>query len=905
MAPLSILIIGCGVAGPILASFLLLGPHKPQDAPHITILERSSSPRAQGQNVDIRGVGVTIIRKLGLESAIRASTTGEEGAQFVDAQNRVWARFGADKSGKRQTGTSDIEIMRGRLAEIFYLRSQSVSEEVKGKGGAGIEYVFGDYAESITQDGAKVHVRFARSDEYRSFDLVVGADGLQSRTRRLAFGAEGEEDRLNRLGMYGAFWSMPKGSSDSLWRRWFNAPGGRGIMLRPSDKQHSDRTSVFMFVVNEEDERFRNVATAGNKGVEVQKALLTEYWAGAGWEMGRVLKEMNAAYDFYYDLVAQVKMETWSKGRVVLLGDAGYCASPISGMGTTLALTGAYNLAGALLQHPNIHTAAFAAYEREMRPTVDLAQRLPMGRRQPHIMAPQTAWAIWLRMGIFAAVRWSGLASLLAKLKGPPANEVVVKEYGFRELDDSQEGIALYTNWRQLPQAPGPLLAGLTGFWRAWYQYNGKLRVKLLELHRRHGPIVRYGVKSVSISDPSIIDVVYGSRADSYSVLIGISNGKEVASLVSTADEQRHGALRRSVANAFTPTAVLDYEPAIDKTIAELLELLSRKSHLDLSETILYYTMDATGRFAFGAPLGCLAAEADVGGSIAVIRQRFNHWGWWSSLPWLERLICRNPIAMRIKRAPSSMAAAAASKLQERAANPHDGSQQPDLLTRFLEASETYPEILDTRGVVGMLMSTISGAGDTTATAVTATLFYLLKNSKSLAKLLAELEQAEVTRPVPAYSQVSKLPYLDAVIKEGMRLCSSATWPIERKVPAGGATIAGMTFPVGTSVGVNVLALHLNPAVFGENASEYRPGRWLEADPEKLRAMGVAHMGFSRGRRVCLGQNIAVMQMKKLIPAVVMQSQMTLAESTAELEADYSPAVVCLKALNVIIGQRV
>lgn len=437
-------------------------------------------------------------------------------------------------------------------------------------------------------------------------------------------------------------------------------------------------------------------------------------------------------------------------------------------------------------------------------------------------------------------------------------------------------GHRLYSNWKQLSQAPGPLLASLTDFWRAWYQYNGKLRLKLVELHRRHGPVVRYGVNSVSISEPSVIDVVYGSRAgfttaESYKVLVGISNGKEVSSLVSTADETRHGALRRSVANAFTPTAVLDYETHVDQTLVELLELLSHKSRLDLSQTILYYTMDAAGRFSFGAPLGCLAAEADVGGSIAVVRQRFNHWGWWSSLPWLERLVYRNPIAMSIKQAPSGMAAAAASRLQARAAKPLDESQPKDLLTKFLQASKVHPDVLDTRGVVGMLMSTISGAGDTTATAVTAIIYYLLKHHEPLTKLLAELESADIDRPVPAYSQVSKLPFLNAVIKEGMRLCPSATWPIERRVPAGGATIAGMSFPEGTSVGVHQLALHLSPTVFGRDADVYRPERWLTTDTEALRAMEVAHVGFSRGRRVCLGQNIAVMQMKKLVPALLLR----------------------------------
>ena len=321
MAPPSILIVGCGVAGPTLASYLLLNPLPPKQKPQITVLERASSLRAQGQNVDIRGTGVAILRKLRLEYAVRSAVTGEEGAQLVDSQNRIWAAFAADKSGKVQTGTSDIEILRGRLAEICYKRSASISDEVKKEGGTGIEYIFGDYLNSLEQDEKKVHVRFAKSGKKRSFDMVVGADGLQSLTRKLTFGEQDDRDRVVPTGMYGSFYSMPSAETDSIWRRWYHAPGRKGAMIRPSDRK--ERTTVFMYVINEEDRRFKDVAALGYKGAQSQKALMREYWEKAGWESERLVREMDAADDFYYDAVAQIKMDKWSKGRVVLLGDAG------------------------------------------------------------------------------------------------------------------------------------------------------------------------------------------------------------------------------------------------------------------------------------------------------------------------------------------------------------------------------------------------------------------------------------------------------------------------------------------------------------------------------------------------------------------------------------------------------
>ena len=227
------------------------------------------------------------------------------------------------------------------------------------------------------------------------------------------------------------------------------------------------------------------------------------------------------------------------------------------------------------------------------------------------------------------------------------------------------------------------------------------------------------------------------------------------------------------------------------------------------------------------------------------------------------------------------MAALSAKKLKERLVNTGD-AQHNDLLQKFIEASGAHPETLDTAGIVGMLMSSISGAGDTTATSLTAVVYYLLRNPNVKARLLAELRDAKIP-PYPAYTQVSKLPYLHAVIKEGMRLCSSATWPIERRVPAGGATLAGKYFPEGTSVGCLPSVIHQDPAVFGDEPDQFRPERWLEASEERSRLMERAWLGFGKGKRVCLGQHIAIMQMKKIIP-MLLQSFAVIASLAGEVE---------------------
>nr|POF05460.1 uncharacterized protein CFP56_69486 [Quercus suber] len=434
-SPRRILIVGCGVAGPVLTMYLLQADSDPAQSPHITIVERSSRAGAYGQNVDIRGAGATIMRHLGLETAVRSATTGEEGVHFVDRHNRIMASFEADQSGKVQTGTSDIEIMRGRLAEILHGRCVAASEEHERKGGKGVEIVFGESLEELQQADDTVTVRFAKSGETRVFDLVVAADGLLSKTREMAFGAQVSENAIRRLGAYGTFFSMPSSETDSAWRRWYHAPGRRSIMVRPSHRK--DRTTVFMNVVNEQDHRLPEAATWGRKGLAAQKDLMAEYFQGAGWETDRILQEMHATDDFYYSMVAQVKMEKWSKGRVVLLGDAGYCASPISGMGTTLAMIGAYNLAGALKQHPSDYRAAFEQYEEKMRPVAARAQKLAPG--MPHLIHPETAWGVWTMHTLISAIAASAsIAKGVFGFLGPPANAVPVEEYGFEKLAEWQ-----------------------------------------------------------------------------------------------------------------------------------------------------------------------------------------------------------------------------------------------------------------------------------------------------------------------------------------------------------------------------------------------------------------------------------------------------------------------------------
>ncbi|KAL1893284.1 hypothetical protein Sste5346_006460 [Sporothrix stenoceras] len=426
--PLNILIVGCSIAGPALASFLQLAPFPHNERPEITVLERATSVRNQGQNVDIRGVGVALLQKLGIEHAVKTSTTGEAGVQWVTSAGKVWAELGSANDGEtgRHNPTSDIEILRGRMAQILWRRSQTITDD------SAVEYIFGDHLDGIEQDHTAntVTVHFAKSGKKRTFDLVVGADGLQSTTRSMVWGSKHEAECVHPLNMYAAFFSMPRdeAAGDSEYRRCYHTHGRRLMSIRPD--QQNNRSTSLLTVINDKDARLGDVATGHGKAVvAAQKELVQEYFADAGWQAPRLMREMVATDDFYYSMVAQVKMASWHRRRVVLLGDAAHCASHLSGMGTTLALLGAYSLASALAKHSKDVDTALSTYEVEMRPHVDKAQKLMPGMLR--VLSPETAWGVWLVDTTIRFLVWSRVFLLLFYFKGPDTEPDGLPEDGF------------------------------------------------------------------------------------------------------------------------------------------------------------------------------------------------------------------------------------------------------------------------------------------------------------------------------------------------------------------------------------------------------------------------------------------------------------------------------------------
>lgn len=378
-----ILIAGASIAGPALAYWL----HR--YGFEVTVVERAPAPRYGGQNIDVKGAGRQVAVKMGIEDAIKAADTGEVGVQFVNQDNEVEASFPKDNPNGL---TSELEILRGDLVQILYDLTKDA-----------VRYQFDTQITGLSEQAAAVLVTFA-DGQTAEYDLVVAADGLRSTTRQLMFG---DEPDVKFLGLYTCYFTIPRAATDTRWARWYNAPDSRVLLLRP-DNKGTTRAS-FNFLGDEN--AYQHLAPAE------QKQVLREKLADAGWEAPRLVAALDNDPDLYFDAVSQVRAPRWTRGRYALVGDAGYCPSPISGMGTTLALVGAYVLAGELARHPDDQQQAFTAYEQRLRLFVEEAQELPPGT--PTLVYPSSRLGVAVLNKVAAVLASKPVAAVSAWFNRP------------------------------------------------------------------------------------------------------------------------------------------------------------------------------------------------------------------------------------------------------------------------------------------------------------------------------------------------------------------------------------------------------------------------------------------------------------------------------------------------------
>ncbi|KAJ6083488.1 hypothetical protein N7467_007623 [Penicillium canescens] len=457
---------------------------------------------------------------------------------------------------------------------------------------------------------------------------------------------------------------------------------------------------------------------------------------------------------------------------------------------------------------------------------------------------------------------------------------------------------------------PGPVAASVTNLWRLALVTGRRPELEHIKLHRKYGSIVRLGPNVVSVSDPNAVKVIYAINAGFvkshfYTVQKPIAqDGTPLEGLFSTTDEKYHAKLRRAISSAYAMSTLVQFEPLVDSTTTIFLNQLSARyankvnpdEVCDLGAWLQYYAFDVIGELTFSRRLGFVDRGVDVDGIIHDLEKLLNYFASVGQMPVLHFFLLLNPLRVFLSRLglfnSSSPVVAFARKCMADRFDPKqlhlsrtakdDNTRTCDFLSRFLEAGQKDPEFMTRDRILTMTTANMFAGSDTTAITLRSIFYYLLKNSKCMQRLMEELKHEEQAGRFSrddgllSWNEVRGLPYLGAVIKEALRCHPAAGLTLERVVPPAGISINGHFLPGGTIVGCSPWTVHLDESVFGHRPDQFRPERWLDMPNDKVAEMNNTLFTFGAGSRTCIGKNISLLEMHKLVPTVLRRFEITL-----------------------------
>ncbi|KAF2267825.1 pisatin demethylase [Lojkania enalia] len=463
--------------------------------------------------------------------------------------------------------------------------------------------------------------------------------------------------------------------------------------------------------------------------------------------------------------------------------------------------------------------------------------------------------------------------------------------------------------WNGLYKYPGPRLAAYTNWWRFFNVWGRSHERTIIRLHRKHGDIVRLGPNVLSFADPKAIKIIYGlnkgmKKSDFYPVQNAVAKGRRLQSLFSTTDEDYHAKYRRCVNNAFAMSSLVNYEPLVSSTLDVFLNETQKVyaesgKTCSFSQWLQYFAFDVIGDLTWSKRLGFVEGHRDVDGIIGFLNKFLSYAGPIGQMPVLDLLLEKNPLRLYAQRIGLSKTVFPVTRFALTRSNERAGEIQKiktygvpekqanprgvDLLTKFAQAAHDHPEFMTDTQILASCTSMVFAGSETTAISLSSVFYHLLKHPRAYNKLMEELDDAVAngtieSRPnkTVSWAESQKLPYLDAVIQESFRLHPAAGLILERIVPPQGMDILGNFIPGGTIVGCNAWVLHRRPEVFGADVDDFRPERWIEASPAQQKEMRGTMFQFGAGARTCIGKNVSLLEVYKLVPSFLRRFEIEL-----------------------------
>ncbi|OAP65103.1 hypothetical protein AYL99_01075 [Fonsecaea erecta] len=460
-----------------------------------------------------------------------------------------------------------------------------------------------------------------------------------------------------------------------------------------------------------------------------------------------------------------------------------------------------------------------------------------------------------------------------------------------------------------LAKYPGPVICSCTRLWKVWSVYNGHTELDFVDLHRKYGRIVRVAPNELSFSSPvAAHDILTPGNGFTKTEFYRVFPPKHAPDIFTETREWKHAAMKRVAVVPYSLASVQKMGPWIEDVqkefIAKIGEYADSGRVCDLGDLLHYFAFDVVGEFAFSQRYGFVAQEKDIGGTIKLIDDVQWYDGIVGQVPELRHVLRESPVFQYLLTllSPPQVTQMALGEIAKRKKNKTDGfflePDRRDLLGQLMEGSARDPSRFSEMDVFSVAHGAIGAGADSTASTMQSFFHFVLSNSEVYRKLCEEIRQARLS-PSVTWTEAQELPYFQACLLEAMRLRPAVGLSIPRYVPKRGAVIDGHHYPGGIVASVNGWAVHRD-ALFGDHVDNFRPERWLSGD---VRDMKKHLYQFGGGGHLCIGRNLALFEMNKIIPQLLMNFDFELVYPGRPLKS-HSTFFVVQSGLEVFVRRR-